>query len=88
MFNVRGGTISNRQQTSGKYNGKYLCIDASGNERTIQYNVKIHDTSNHFTTPKIIEKSFDSNLAPNKMYLQCSHEDSIWNFEGKWVKQT
>jgi hypothetical protein len=46
MFNLNGNTISNRQTTSGDYNGEYLCLDGNGDNPGIQYNVKINGTSN------------------------------------------
>lgn len=46
MFNVNGGTLMNRQTTSGDYNGKYMCIDGAGNSPGIEYSVRINGTSN------------------------------------------
>jgi ABC-type sugar transport system permease subunit len=46
MFNINGGTLMNRQQTSGDYNGKYMCLDLTGNAAGTEYSVRINGTSN------------------------------------------
>ena len=46
MFTVSRDTVSNRQATSGDYNGKYLCIDGEGEGAGVEYTVKINGTSN------------------------------------------
>lgn len=46
MFNINGGSLSNRKATSGEYNGKYLCLDGSGDRSGVEYTVRISGTSN------------------------------------------